>query len=435
MQPTQHIEALQYLATPEGKALLLEASRLPNDRLLRLSRLRQRLSVERATVAVELLELRSRAHDKFAMAQTLFFTKEGLEQSTSESIADYRASRFPSGGRVFDACSGVGGDSLALLRHSEVVAVDTNPVALTCLRLNAEVVCPERTAHLYTLCADVTTLKLSRGYTAAFVDPSRRTEGQFGERRRVRSSADYSPPLEWVQSLRASIPDVVVKISPAVDEGVLREQTEAQVEFISVKGECREAVLWFGGLAKEESRPLELDGVQCYTAVLLGKGETPLVFSPFLCEPPAVVSPQAYLYEPDPAIIRAHLVPQLASQLNAGLLSPHIAYLTSDSLTETPFATAYRVLEAMPFRIKEVQKWLRREGRRVEIVKKRGVEVEPQEVRKSLLGVNPTAPPLTLVLTPHLGRVFALLCERGLYYDSPFEPAAPLEDWEVLRER
>ncbi|MCX6380246.1 MAG: class I SAM-dependent methyltransferase [Armatimonadetes bacterium] len=331
-------------------------------------------------------------------------------------MAEYRASRFLSGACVFDACAGVGGDSLALLKRNEVLAVDSNPVTLTCLRLNAGVVCPQRAASLHTLCADVTALDLARirssGCDTAFVDPSRRTEGQHGERRRVHSSSDYSPPLEWVQTLRASIPNVGVKISPAIDEATLHDTPDAEVEFVSVRGECREAVLWFGEFAQESRRPLYQYGTFCYTATLLGRQETPLIFAPFECDPASVVSPQAWLYEPDPAVIRAHLVSQLASQLNAGIFAHDIAYLTADSLIETPFATAYRVLESMPYRPKEVLKWLRREGRRVEVVKKRGVPLEPEAVRKSLSGANSDGSPLTLVLTPHLGGTFALLCER-----------------------
>src|SRR5689334_1647968 len=93
----ERMATLAWLATDAGCDLLAEAALLPSDRLTRLSRLRKRISVAKASAAVELLELRRRAHAKFADAASLFFTAEGLEQSTGEAIARYRASRFPLG--------------------------------------------------------------------------------------------------------------------------------------------------------------------------------------------------------------------------------------------------------------------------------------------------------------------------------------------------
>ena len=62
-----------------------------------------------------------------------------------------------------------------------------------------------------------------------------------------------------------------------------------------------------------------------------------------------------YLYEPDPAVIRAHLVGTLARQLDAAPVDPQIAYLLGDGLRHTPFADAYEVLDRFPYGNKRLQ--------------------------------------------------------------------------------
>ena len=72
----------------------------------------------------------------------------------------------------------------------------------------------------------------------------------------------------------------------------------------------------------------------------------------------------AYLYEPDGAVIRAGGVAQLGADLNAHLLDPHLAYLTGDDLVPTPFATAFRVLDLLPYGVKDLRAWVKAARRR-----------------------------------------------------------------------
>ena len=399
---------LAWLASEAGQALLAEAEQMPTDRLTRLTRLRRHAPVERATGAVELLELRKKARAKFSQAEKMFFTPEGLEQATGENIARYRANRFPSGVPVLDVCSGIGGDAMALAERGPVMAVDCNPAAAMCTRLNSQLV-PASIIH--TLCADVTKLEISRlqetGMTAAFFDPSRRTDNAHGGRRRIRSAEDYSPPLHWLETLHRSFPELAVKVSPALEDAVLGSYP-ASVEFLSDRGECKEAVLWFGSLGVTLTQGA-VGALEGYFATVLRPHNPPATLTPFPCELPSLSPPRTWLYEPDPAVIRAHLVPQIASLLQATQLSPQIAYLTSDIYQETPFATAYRVLDWLPYNLKHIQAKLRELGGRIEAVKKRGVPFEPEEIRKKLPPAGDT--PLVLILSPHREKPIALLTE------------------------
>ena len=91
-----------------------------------------------------------------------------------------------------------------------------------------------------------------------------------------------------------------------------------------------------------------------------------------------------FLYEPDGAVIRAGLVTAVAAGVGGALIDAQIAYVTSDSSYRTPFARSYRVVEELPFREKALRQALRERGIGELTIKKRGVSVVPEDLRKRL---------------------------------------------------
>jgi hypothetical protein len=92
-----------------------------------------------------------------------------------------------------------------------------------------------------------------------------------------------------------------------------------------------------------------------------------------------------YLYEPDGAVIRAHLVAEVAEDLEGGLIDPTIAYITADERHVTPYASAYEITDQLPFNVKKLKALLREREVGVLTVKKRGSAVEPEELRRKAL--------------------------------------------------
>ena len=88
----------------------------------------------------------------------------------------------------------------------------------------------------------------------------------------------------------------------------------------------------------------------------------------------------------------------VAEALDGWLLDPRIAYVATDVDRATPFAVRYEVLGEAPFALKALRAHLRGLGYGDVIVKKRGVAVDPEELRRRLRlgGGGPTA---TLVMT------------------------------------
>jgi hypothetical protein len=114
-----------------------------------------------------------------------------------------------------------------------------------------------------------------------------------------------------------------------------------------------------------------------------------------------------FLYDPDGAVIRAVLVPAVAAGVGGRLVDRKIAYVTSEESFRTPFARSYRVLEELPYREKQLRAALRARGIGTLTIKKRGVDISPEQLRKRLdLRGEDEA---TLVLTRARGQGIALL--------------------------
>ncbi|MDC7338410.1 class I SAM-dependent methyltransferase [Streptomyces lydicus] len=360
------LDVFAALLAPEGQTLLDELrDHDPADELAAATRLRRDHPAPLVSAALGQARLRQRAAAKFgADAQRMYFTANGVEQSTRATVAAHRADRLAALGvrSVADLCCGIGGDALALARAGiRVLAVDRDPLACAAARANAAAL---GLAELIEVrAADVTEVDTA-GWDAVFVDPARRSKVRGG---RIFDPEAYSPPLSWAVEAARTAPFAALKIAPGVPHEMLPEDAEA--EWISDRGEVKEAVLWFGTAPGARRATLLPAGDS-----LLGAG---------LPDPEAGPVGR-YLYEPDGAVIRAHLVAEAAAALDGRLIDPTIAYVTADALRPTPYATAYEITDVLPFNVKRLKALLRERGVGTAVIKKRGSAVEPEELRKKL---------------------------------------------------
>lgn len=401
------VEVAAWALSGEGQAALSEltaqpADLAPNQQLATLTRLRRRFGPDQAAGLLEVAVARQKAvrQQKFSRAHQMFFTRTGLEQSSGETIAAYRAARFARNllsGPVADLGCGIGGDSLALAEFFPVTGVDLDPARLLFATANLEVY--GRTHHFTPLETDITAFDPT-GYGGLFFDPARRT----GEGRRLFSVEDYAPPLSIIKKWLPVVPEIGVKIAPGVRYDELTGY-DCEVEIISEQGDVKEAALWFGRLRSQDERGRPVSR----RATLLPGGFT---LTNIADKPPVAVGPPGqYLYEPDGAVIRAGLVEELALQIGAAKLDEDIAYLTSDALVATPFARSFRILESLPFNLKRLNRRLNElEVGRV-VVKKRGSPLDPQELERVLRLKGPRENEKVVVLTQVRGQHTALVCE------------------------
>ncbi|MGQ4511840.1 THUMP-like domain-containing protein [Streptomyces sp. DW26H14] len=393
---TEEPPRLAPLLTPEGQALLAELrDHDPARELALATRLRRDHPAGLVSAALGQARLRQRAVAKFGAedAHRMYFTPNGVEQATRTDVATHRAARFRALGasRVTDLCCGIGGDAVALARAGiAVTGVDLDPMTCEIAAANVAALAPAGPPATV-VCADVTTYDLT-GAEALFVDPARRRGTG-----RVFDPEAYAPPLSWAVDAVRRTGLGAIKIAP----GIPHERVPADfgAEWVSYGGDVKEAVLWHTPGAPDAPR----------RATLLPTGAT--VASRGLADPP-VRTPGRYLYEPDGAVIRAHLIAEVVEDLpGAGLIDETIAYVTADSLRETPFATAYEVTDVLPFNLKRLKALLREREVGILTVKKRGSAVEPEEFRRKLKlkGRNET----TVFLTRVAGAPAMLLAHRA----------------------
>ncbi|WP_028635612.1 class I SAM-dependent methyltransferase [Nocardioides sp. URHA0032] len=383
------LEAFGWLLTEDGQQLLAAATReLENagdDPLAAQTRLRRTAAPEHAAAAVTQATLRRRAREKFgADADRMYFTPDGLEQATRQRVAEHRAARLVAASTrtVVDLGCGIGGDLLANARAGITAAgVDLDPVRVAVAEANlAALGLPGAV-----MVADATTVDTSP-FDVAFADPARRSA-----RGRTFDVDDWTPPWSFVAALLSR--DACVKVAPGIPHALVPAGVEA--EWVSDHGEVKEAALWSGRLSTTARR-----------ATVIGvSGLATLTDED---DPGAPVrSIGQYFYEPDGAVIRAGLVTAVAAGVNGGLVDEHIAYVTSDESFRTPFARGYRVLDELPYREKQLRAALRERGVGRLTIKKRGVDVVPEQLRQRLdLHGEQEA---TLVLTRVAGSGTALL--------------------------
>ncbi len=349
----------------------------------------RRYPAELARAALETAILRREAAEKFPFAEKMYFTRQALEQATPFEVSTYRAGRYREFSWVADLGCSLGGDTLALAQVALTAGLDRDRLRLEMARENLKAADLAGRAHFVEADLGNGLPLAAKSGAALFFDPSRR-EG----RRRAYSIRHYSPPLTIVQRWLPDFSALGVKVSPGVQ---LAELTpfDAEVEFISLKGELKEAVLWFGPLKSAARRATILPGAYTMTN---GAGFDALPLS----------EPQRYLYEPDPAIIRAGLVVDLGAILKASQLDKDIAYLTAQDCVSTPFARVWSIEAWLPFALKRLRSYLRERRVGKVVVKKRGSPLEPLElIRKlNLRGDNERV----VVLTHLKGKPIVIIC-------------------------
>lgn len=354
-------DTFEQLLTPAGQFLLAEVhARAGVESDLGLgTRLRKTWAPDLVAAAVTQNHLRGRAEAKFGDdAQHLYFTHDALEQSTRGVVARHRAARVAATGAtaVVDLGCGIGGDLIAMARAGlRVRGVELDPVRAAIARANLAALGLDGTVEV----GDAQEVAIASD-EVAFVDPARRDA-----RGRTWSTADLRPEWPWVR--RALAGRAVAKLMPGIAHDDVPVGVEA--EWVSDRGDLVEACLWGAPFSTALRRATVLPS----GATLVGIGE-----------PPAIADVGAHLYEPDDAVIRAGLVSELAATIGGWLPDPRIAYVSSDAQVSTPFARGFRIVDELPFREKPLKAALRVRRIGTLTIKKRGVDVVPDQLIKRL---------------------------------------------------
>lgn len=392
--PPEALDDYHWLVGPEAAPLLADVAARREPLVAATTRLRTQLTAERTHLVLEQVSLRAKAREKFlAAAEQMFFTPLGLEQATDRLVADYKARRFPAGAVCADLCCGIGGDLASLAQRGPALGVDRDERKTLFATANCRALGAGRDARCQAMAVEEVD---TDEFTAWHLDPDRRPQG--GRTIRVE---DHEPNDKFVTKLLSVRPDGALKLSPAATPPEAWRES-AEWEWISRGGECRQLVVWFGGLAGQP-------GTTSATRIANDGGHETLRGTQHATIQPA---PQIgrFIVEPDPAVLAAGLAGAFAERHELLGLEPGIGYLTGDVPPADLLSASFEVLAVMPFQTKRLKAFLRSRGLGRLEVKKRGVPYDPDELRRQLH--VPGSETATLIVTRFQGAVTAIVTRR-----------------------
>jgi len=208
-----------------------------------------------------------------------------------------------------------------------------------------------------------------------FIDPARREEG----RRSIALKA-ASPDVEASHDLLLrKAQRVCIKASPALEISGLKKLLPAlqKILVVSVDRECREILLLL-------ERGYAADGPVKVKAVCLNSDSEEIteVVGSGVADRVVGTAVKEYLYEPDPAIIKARLSAGLAADLGLEFVNKSVDYLTADRKIEAFPGRTFRVVECLPWKPKSFRAFLERHNINGASIQRRDFPLSTAELRK-----------------------------------------------------
>lgn len=363
--------------------LALKAAEALPPTIKTIDRLAAEFGQEAAAWAVGQQILREKGRSKFAKADEMIFTREGLEMTAHEQVAAFHASLFEPGTSVIDGTCGIGGDLIALAARGPAFGHDLNQAALECSEWNL-------TIHGYEAALDRTSvMEADWSDRNLWLDPARRSG--LG---RTLNPDSFQPTLTEILEKAKSAHDCWIKLTPLLSDDILESKGQGLI-FVSHKGECVEALLQAGNSGAEKSR-------RAYKV----DSDAWLDSAP---RPSSAEEPESWVYEADPAAIRAHCL----GSFGLASLGSTPGWLTGPKREPCPWLTRFKTLWHGAWREDAVRDAMKQLDGRIATVKTRGVPIEPSTLLKKLRkGQSETGLSVELMLYQQGPKIRAILAER-----------------------
>lgn len=356
----------------------------------------------------ELYHVRIKAQEKFSKASQMVFTKRGLEQSTGEAIAKYKATLYPNAKRILVLCSGIGGEAIHFaLRGIAVVAIDNDPGMIAAAKWNAWVYGVEdKITFLCTTVEDY--LEAANGkekFDAIFVDPDRRS----GERRMI-ALEDYSPNILRLKTELLALSDRFhIKVSPMLSREELHKLPATfSYDFIQEEETLKEILIHSKSPYKELS--------EGQSAGIYIENEDIKTFFPKKVPDAENVEDsreiEGYLCEPLSCLMRAGLIKETAQHLHAKKIDQESALLCTKKvpIDYLMYGDFWKIVTVLPFDIDIIKKYLQERNIRSVVLMKRYFPVDMDDIVKMMK--LPQTGAFVLYFTTCRGRKVVILGEK-----------------------
>jgi SAM-dependent methyltransferase len=249
--------------------------------------------------------------------------KEGLQLATPEIVAEYIAKRLKTN-VIADLGCGIGGQVIFFAKEcKKVYAVERNPLKLEYAKQNCRLY---DVSNVEFILGDALSEDVKARVSDAdiiFSDPARALS------EKIRTLESLEPPIIEILKLYSDVTqNFAFHAPPQMPPG--RIVLDCEREYLSLNGQLNRLTLYSGALKRRERSAAVLPG-----SVWLSSSDAPVI---------RTCSLQEYVYEPQPSVMKAELLNELAQTIaEAGR---EIFYfrgderrtlLTSHELIESPF--------------------------------------------------------------------------------------------------
>ena len=318
--------------------------------------LRKKWDVDEITIAASIVDARRRAQQKLVNADALIADSIGVQQATSTAIAIHKAKRFLCDGPVFDLCCGIGSDLRELPKHT--IGIDND--ALRCSMA-------EHNTGKNVRCCDVLSFDISKE-SFVHIDPARRSCTQ-----RLHGLDAMQPSIEELLQIVKKCAGGCIKVSPATNlEDLENFPVPFELEYIEEGGRVVQCVIWFGELASNAEQ---------LTATSMSINKTISAYPDY---PSFIKVVEGYLFVPNPALERSGLHYNIANEIGAKELAPHLGIFCSTESIDSDWFQQFEILETTSLRLEKVKKVLQNNSCTQVEVKTRGKTVDPNEWQNEL---------------------------------------------------
>jgi len=364
------VESLEALTHGLGAEALRMAMDWPEPGPAEVARLRKVVDAPLATAALQVAAARRSLRGRVSWAADAWADREGAAQASDEASAAWKARRFEGGGTAIDLCCGIGADLRAMQAVVAARGVDLRPERGWMAHRNTGRACET---------ADVAALRFDE--RVAHLDPARRDEARAA---RMHGWAAMQPNGAFVGSLASRLDGLMVKLGPGVDIPANERPVGSELAFLSRGRSLTQAVLCTGSLCRHAHRN---------TAVLLEEGREIAGVPTWNAATgdaswPACGGWGRFIAEPDPSLERAGLLPIAARTEGLRERTAGLGLCTRDEAPTdaSPWFRWYEFVVAMPARLEDAQRELRRLHAATVDVKVRGSAADADAWSRALRG-------------------------------------------------
>lgn len=353
--------------------------------------------------AVNQIAARKHIKDKlpvwYANRNLIFPSRIAAEQCSSEITASYKQ-QLLRGERVCDLTGGLGIDSWYFAQKArEVIYIERFPEYCQAAAHNFETL---NVTNIQILHSDCRNILDSIHADTFYIDPARRSNSN----KRLFALNDCEPNvLESKKILLQHSQRLIIKISPMADLTetlrLLPETTE--IHILAVKNECKEILFVLENTPREiqiHTRAFQNNGCQEFSFFPQEEKDSPLLLAE---------SPEAYLYEPNSALLKSGAFKSVAVRYKIKKLHQHSHLYTSGTLHENFPGRKFFIRESLPFTGK-LLKQLRKDVPQANIAV-RNFPMTVEEIRKTS-GIAEGGSTYLFATTFANARRLLLLCEK-----------------------